>query len=368
MTRSFASLFFRTAKKMAKLQRLAIRSATRKPARAHGTAKPSSAATPNKKSGANPDRRQASALGMGIFEANRQFIGNDLRRLTFARYTPFGQSGTGLALLVMLHGCRQTAVDFARGTRMNQLADDQAFMILYPQQALTKQAYRCWRWFEPDSAHGLADADAIAALTRSEIARHGLDPRRIYIAGLSAGASMAAITALRYPDLYCAAALHSGAVLGDAHSAMTGLRTMRRGATNNAPAPIGELLNPLAFATGMPAIIIHGMQDKVVSAKNAEQLLGQFLDVNRMDQSNGMPARLISANTKREYLRTDYRRGGKTTLCHVQVRHLEHAWSGGDGSVAYHSNTGPNAGKLIWRFLKQQSGPTAKKTPDPSMV
>jgi poly(hydroxyalkanoate) depolymerase family esterase len=360
MTRSFTNLLFQTAKQLAKLQRLAIRNATRKPARLRTSKKPAGVTAPDKtKSGAHRKNVKSTALGKGKFEARRQFISSDLRRLAFARYTPAAQSGKGLALLVMLHGCRQTAMDFALGTRMNQRADDHEFMIIYPEQAVTRQAYRCWRWFEPDAAHGLADADAIAALTRSEIARHGLDSARVYIAGLSAGASMAAITALRHPDLYHAVALHSGAVLGDAHSARAGLRTMRRGAANNA-APIGKLINPLAFKTGMPAIIIHGTQDKAVSARNAEQLRDQFLDVNRMDQSSGMPARLISAATSREYVLIDYRRAGKTRLRYVQIRHLEHAWSGGDGSIAYHSNKGPDASKLIWQFLKHQTGRTTK--------
>ena len=96
-----------------------------------------------------------------------------------------------MPLVVMLHGCRQTALSFAQGSRMNQWADAAGFMVLYPQQSMARQVQRCWRWFQPDALHGGGEADLIAALVRSEVGRHGLDPTRVYIAGLSAGAGAA---------------------------------------------------------------------------------------------------------------------------------------------------------------------------------
>ena len=181
--------------------------------------------------GANASRDGASpSLGLGRWEASRQFTDGLGRRLAFARYIPPGVPRQGMPLVVMLHGCRQTALSFAQGSRMNQWADAAGFMVLYPQQSMARQVQRCWRWFQPDALHGGGEADLIAALVRSEVGRHGLDPTRVYIAGLSAGAGMAALVALRHPQLVAALAMHSGPVTGDAHNAAAGLQTMRRGA------------------------------------------------------------------------------------------------------------------------------------------
>ena len=179
----------------------------------------------------------------------------------------------GMPLVVMLHGCRQTALSFAQGSRMNQWADAAGFMVLYPQQSMARQVQRCWRWFQPDALHGGGEADLIAALVRSEVGRHGLDRTRA-----SAGAGMAALVALRHPQLVAALAMHSGPVTGDAQR--------RRGPANHAPGraqarPLLEsVANPAALRLGMPAIILQGQLDPAVAPRNARQLFDQFRLLN----------------------------------------------------------------------------------------
>ena len=152
--------------------------------------------------------------GPGRWEASRQFTDGLGRRLAFARYIPPGVPRQGMPLVVMLHGCRQTALSFAQGSRMNQWADAAGFMVLYPQHGPAGAALLAL--VPADALHGGGEADLIAALVRSEVGRHGLDPTRAYIAGLSAGAGMAALVALRHPQLVAALAMHSGPVTGDA--------------------------------------------------------------------------------------------------------------------------------------------------------
>lgn len=220
------------------------------------------------------------SLGLGRWEASRQFTDGLGRRLAFARYIPPGVPRQGMPLVVMLHGCRQTALSFAQGSRMNQWADAAGFMVLYPQQSMARQVQRCWRWFQPDALHGGGEADLIAALVRSEVGRHGLDPTRVYIAGLSAGAGMAALVALRHPQLVAALAMHSGPVTGDAHSAAAGLQTMRRGALKPLRPLLESVANPAALRLGMPAIILQGQLDPAVAPRNARQLFDQFRLLN----------------------------------------------------------------------------------------
>ncbi|AYD65517.1 esterase [Achromobacter spanius] len=355
MARSFSNLFFKAAKKISKLQRTALRMASPKPARKRATTPRKSAtktATKTASSAAATRQPATPSLGNGRWEGTRQFSDGKGRQLTFARYTPAGATPGRMPVVVMLHGCRQTALAFARGTRMNQWADAGGFMVLYPQQSMTRQVQRCWRWFQPDDAHGGAEADLIAALIESEVARHGLDPERVYVAGLSAGAGMAALVALRHPSLIAAVAMHSGPVVGDAHSAAAGISTMRRGSLKPLPSLVRDVADPAAFELGMPALILHGQLDPAVAPRNAKQLFEQFRALNHPRPEDMPIERVLGLGSEKAYRRVDLTRGRKTVLRLCEITRLEHAWSGGDPSVKYHARNGPDASALVWRFFQ----------------
>lgn len=369
MARSFSSLFFKAAKKITRLQRAAMRLAAPKPTRKRATSARKTAAgsaagravkttRPAGSSGAGRAAApEAASLGAGRWEASRQFTDKTGRRLAFARYTPASATSAtaaGMPLVVMLHGCRQTAEAFATGTRMNQWADAGDFMVLYPQQSLARQVQRCWRWFQPDDEHGGAEADLIAALIRSEVARHGLDPERIYVAGLSAGAGMAALVALRHPSLIAAVAMHSGPVVGDAHNAGNGLSTMRRGSIKPLAPLVESVAAPAVFDLGMPALILHGQLDPAVAPRNARQLFEQFRTLNAADPHALPVERVLGLGTEKAYRRVDVLRGRKTVLRLCEITRLEHAWSGGDPAIRYHARSGPDASALVWRFFQGQ--------------
>lgn len=205
-------------------------------------------------------------------------------------YLPGQQPGAtaelGRPLVVMLHGCHQTAHDFAHGTRMNALADAKGYAVLYPQQSASAHAHRCWRWFDRSAQEGLGEAGVLAALIAHVSAQHRIDRRRVYACGLSAGAGMAAVLALTHPELIAAVGLHSGPVFGVGQSAVGALHVMRYGAQAQADAAISSLLErrseqPMRAASGpMPALLIHGEDDPVVSQVNQQQLARQWLQLN----------------------------------------------------------------------------------------
>ena len=258
-----------------------------------------------------------------------------------------------MPLVVMLHGCRQTALSFAQGSRMNQWADAAGFMVLYPQQSMARQVQRCWRWFQPDALHGGGEADLIAALVRSEVGRHGLDPTRVYIAGLSAGAGMAALVALRHPQLVAALAMHSGPVTGDARAA-AGLQTMRRARSSPCVRcwkawPIRQRCAWACRPSSCRASSIPPWR-RATRASCSTSSACSMACTPRMFRSS---AYWGWARTN-PYRRVDMLKDRRAVVRLCEITHVEHAWSGGDPAVRYHSRGGPDASALIWRFFQAQ--------------
>jgi poly(hydroxyalkanoate) depolymerase family esterase len=257
-----------------------------------------------------------------------------------------------MPLVIMLHGCQQTPQEMAMGSRMNRLADAKGFVVAYPQQAKRVQAMRCWRWFQPDARHGLAEADAIADLAGAIVRKYRLDASRVYIAGLSAGAGMAGLVALRHPRVFAAAAMHSGAVLGAAQNAATGLRTMRQGSTADPADLIKPLVDNSKPFPGLPVMILHGKRDHVVSVRNAAQLAHQFGSINGVS----IPKESVLAQgTHREYARQDFLKGKQVAVRVCLLKEVGHAWSGGDSKLKFNSKEGPGASVLIWQFFCMHS-------------
>src|SRR5690606_33231022 len=156
--------------------------------------------------------------------------------------------------------------------------------------------------------------------------------------------------ALRHPSLVSAVAMHSGTVVGAASSSRGGLLVMRRGTTRPPSDLLRTFVSPVAAAGGMPALIMHGNADKVVAPRNAAQLAAQFLYLNRLSPATGHTT-VLAQGTRNEYDRTDYG-SDKTTIVRVcLVKELEHAWSGGNGDIRFHSSAGPDASALLWRFF-----------------
>src|SRR3954464_8759060 len=178
-------------------------------------------------------------------------------------YLPACYRGQALPLVIMLHGCKQTPDEFAAGTRMNQFADRYGFIVVYPAQAWRANVDRCWNWFRgADQERDAGEPGIIAGITRQVIARYRVDARRVYVAGLSAGGSMAAIMAEKYPELYAAVGIHSGLPEASAHGAPRARAAMRwKGLGRGAPLP------------PIPTIVFHGDCDNTVHPSNGDYAL-----------------------------------------------------------------------------------------------
>jgi poly(hydroxyalkanoate) depolymerase family esterase len=281
------------------------------------------------------------------------------RVLPYRLFLPSGSSDRdGLPLIVMLHGCRQDPRAFAAGTRMNTLAEEVRCAVLYPEQSQQYNPLRCWNWFESASLAGQGEAALIARLIDQVAMRRPIDPRRVYVAGMSAGGAMACLLAVRHSRLFAACAIHSGVMFGAASSPMQALAAMQSGPSG---ASIDEARRAVCEAGEsdviVPTLVVHGDSDTTVNPVNVDRMIEQvkaraeFIDPSAGELSASDERRIDGGG--RAYRQQDYTQGGRIVLRSVRVEGLGHAWSGGDPHFEFNDADGPDASRLILDFVIQ---------------
>lgn len=246
-------------------------------------------------------------------------------------------------LLVMLHGCHQDAEGFAALTRMNRLAAKQGFAVLYPEQDRLANPQGCWNWYSSHSH--LADAEAATLLLALDhvLRAHPLDASRVAVAGLSAGASMAALLAARAPDRFVAVAMHSGMLPGRADSPLSVLRAMSGHGAPDTPED-GAGRRP-------PLLVVHGTFDGVVSVNNGVAAAAVWAAALG---ARATPVRAVQRGQRRVMHLTDFRVGPQVVVRLAEVSGMGHAWSGGAVGQPFSDPTGPDASALVWAFVQRQ--------------
>lgn len=272
-------------------------------------------------------------------------------------YVPSGYRGQAFPLVVMLHGCTQNPDDFATGTRMNQLADKHDCLVVYPAQAPAANVSSCWNWFEPaNQRRGQGEPALIAGITQQVGTGYAVDPRRVFVAGLSAGGAMAVIMAMTYPDLYAAVGCHSGLAYGAAHdlpSALSAMgRAVKRRARRGEPSAATDP-GPRA----LPLIVFQGDQDTTVHPGNADQLLAQWMALPTSDtpasMRRGKPMVLHEqVDAGDAYTRASYAdASGQVHIERWLIHGAGHGWSGGSPRGSFTVPRGPDAAREMLRFF-----------------
>lgn len=279
---------------------------------------------------------------------------------TYKLYIPSGYRGQAVPLVVMLHGCTQSPDDFAAGTRMNVLAEENTCLVAYPAQPVSANASKCWNWFSPShQRRGEGEPSLIAGITGRIMQEYAVDPGRIYIAGLSAGAAAATILAMTYPDLYAAVGVHSGLAPGAASDLASAHLAMQQGQVGTR-----DLSEDASVGPGrpiVPTIVFHGDQDTKVNPRNGDDVLGQAGATTRMQFDKKLQrGRVLGGHA---YTRTLYvDPSGNTILEQWLIHGLGHAWSGGAPAGSYTDPREPDAAREMLRFFLQHAHTTAAST------
>jgi poly(hydroxyalkanoate) depolymerase family esterase len=284
-----------------------------------------------------PRAAETPAAGRGEFVAGRHAGRSGARE--YKLFVPPGAGARPLPLIVMLHGCTQDPDDFAAGTTMNEAARIHGFYVLYPAQSQQANPQRCWNWFKHNhQSRGRGEPELLAGMTREVMARHTIEPARVYVAGLSAGGAMAAILGDAYPDLFAAVGVHSGLPTGSANDVQSAFGAMKQGATRRTGRP----------ASGVPTIVFHGDADSTVHPGNADHVIAASVGgmAPQVDKGFGAGGRSFTRRVHRNA-------AGEVVAEHWVVHGAQHAWSGGSPKGSFADPRGPDATHEMVRFFME---------------
>jgi poly(hydroxyalkanoate) depolymerase family esterase len=278
---------------------------------------------------------------------------------TFLLYVPRGyRPEESRPLVVWLHGCRQSAEEFRNGTRITEWADRRGLLVLMPRQSKWANALGCWNWFDPATQNGTGETALVIAQTQFICSRWRVDPDRVWIAGMSSGAALAACIAVHAHTKFRAAAFVAGLADGAASSAATAAKVMR-GATDVDVTNIAHRVEHRTDARIFRSLIIHGDLDEVAAPSHANELARQMLALNG-ESPVSSPLRQPDAFDEnqvggRKLRRAQFNINAQACVDLVRIQGLAHAWSGGDAHYPFNDASPPDATQMILDFFADQS-------------
>lgn len=272
-------------------------------------------------------------------------------------YTPANyQPGTPVPLIVMLHGCTQTAADFARGTRMNEMADVHRFLVVYPQQTILNNPTACWNWYMPaNQSRGSGEPAILAGIVQAveqNSSQWTIDTGRVFVAGASAGAVMSVILGATYPDIFAAIGTAAGVEYPAGTSSTDGLDPLQAGKL--AYQAMG------AYARVVPTVVFQGTADPVVAPVNGDLVVQQWMETDRL-ASHGLynpdfanPSQVNTGDPpfSHPYIERSWNDSNSQEVQEYWVAiGAGHAWTGGSPSGTFTDPLGPNASQILYSFF-----------------
>jgi poly(hydroxyalkanoate) depolymerase family esterase len=297
-------------------------------------------------------------------------------------YVPAGPAVAGRPLVVFLHGCTQTAIEAAQLSRFNELADRLNFVVAYPQQntsptesgtSVDGNSAGCWNWFIPENeTRDIGEAATVAGITRQVMADQQIDPDRVYVEGISAGADMAVNMGAAYPDLYAAIGALAGCPYADCSDTSGSLASRAMG----------------AHARPLPVFVEQGTADVLNNEAMGAALVQQWLGTNDLlddGAANGSVSRIPASTSNYGFDQTPQPGSGDACVrprnfpcaggpagfqgtypytvqryadahgCDLvdswTVHGLAHAYPGGDPQSAFTDPLGPDVTTAAYQFF-----------------
>ncbi|MBA4266113.1 MAG: esterase [Comamonadaceae bacterium] len=250
-----------------------------------------------------------------------------------------------MPLVIMLHGCTQSPDDFAAGTRMNRLADEHGFLVVYPEQPAGANPSRCWNWFRTqDQVRAGGEPEIIAGIVRAVQTERAVADGRVYVAGLSAGAAMALVLGETHPELFSAVGVHSGLPYGSASDIPSALAAMKGRGTSSPAAPRPR--------QAVPTIVFHGDRDHTVQHRNGEHIVQQAVALHAAQKPLNVRTETGESTGGRRYQRTTHADAAGRPMVEAWTLHgAGHTWSGGDASGSHTDPAGPDASAAMVAFF-----------------
>jgi poly(hydroxyalkanoate) depolymerase family esterase len=188
----------------------------------------------------------------------------------------------GPALVVVLHGCGQTAAGYDLGAGWSTLAEHYGFALLMPEQRPSNNTNLCFNWFNPeDTTRDSGEVCSIRQMIARMVDEIGIDRRRIFVTGLSAGGAMTSAMLATHPELFAGGAVIAGLPFGVATNMREALSGMFQSAARPA-SELGDLVRSASNHRGpWPKLSVwHGSADRTVNPANANEIVKQWLDVH----------------------------------------------------------------------------------------
>ena len=303
---------------------------------------------------------------MSEVNADNRFVSGTFTNKAGSReyklYVPSTYKGQRVPLIVMLHGCGQDPDDFSLGTKMNELAERDGFLTLYPAQNIEANTSRCWNWFEPDhQMRGEGEPSIIAGMTQMIIDSYNIHPNKVYLAGMSAGGAMTTLVGAAYPDVFASIGVSAGLEYKAATNLLSGLVVMQMGG------PPPKQQGGLAFlamgehAKVVPVILFHGDEDVTVNVLNGHQTITQWAYTNDYADDGLINNSIMKDSPKlangkvdggysyEKYLYQTIK--GKPVMEKWIINGMGHKWSGGSIAGSHTDPKGPDASEEMIRFF-----------------
>ncbi len=217
-----------------------------------------------------------------------QAFGSNPGRLVMKSYVPTNLPRKP-AMVIVLHGCRQTPESLDAASGFSKLAKDRGFIVLYPQQTHSNNPQRCFNWFRPSEvARDRGELLSIKQMIDYALKRHRADRSRVYVVGLSAGGAMTGALVANYPDTFAGAAIVAGMPVGAVRDAMSALRAMTSGASTPKDGWGARIQEISPGQRAWPPISIwQGTADRTVNPANALACVDQWVEAHDVKRSAG---------------------------------------------------------------------------------